>query len=1277
MFKRKVRKLMRDPKSFFADMAIKRRHSIDALKPKEVNGHYQYTIVSAVYNVGRYLEEYIASVTKQRLDFKKHIHLILVDDGSTDDSAAIIKKWQKKYPDNIHYFYKENGGQASARNLGMQHVNTEWVTFADPDDILDLDYFYQIDIFAHKQRANDMVMLCNNFIFYFEDENIYKDTHPLKYRFSKGDTISQVNELGKNMQLAVNSAVFKSDVILNKNITFDSRIKPNFEDAHFVGSYLAGFNDGNVGFVSKAKYFYRKRSDGTSTLDTAWEKKGLYDDVLVHGCVDMFSQYINSQGHVPKHIQRTVLYHLIWYFKRLVNSKQKTAFLSENELNKFKSLVTELFNYIDVETIMEFELAGCWFYHKVALLGLFKQVDPPFQIVYVESFDKIKGMVKLRYFSRQVGLEVFNIGGVDVIPCFAKSMGHEFLGDSFVIERRIWVPFSPEQQTSNAILKISIGDMVARISFAGKQHNNGVSYNQISSHIESQKPKYKIDKKYQHAWLLMDRDTQADDNAEHLYRYIRDIHPEQKIYFVLRKESHDWQRLEQDGFHLLAFGENEHEAALMGCDKVISSHADGYVTNYLGPKMLTGRHFVFLQHGVIQNDLSAWLNQKDIDCFITTSPFEYASITTDNTRYKFGAKEVALTGLPRHDALLSANKTDEKVLLIMPTWRNNIVGKTTGDGSTRMLNPEFMDTTFARHWYSLLHSQRLADMCHKHGFKVIFFPHSNIQPYLSLFELPDYIEVLTHAAGSIQDLFCNATMMLTDYSSVAFDMAYLKKPILYYQFDEAEVFYGSHTFEQGYFDYRLNGFGPVAVEESHALDELEGLLQRNGKPDVATLTRMQETFPYRDGKNCERVYQAIIALDAPHNPETINMPILMDYAEQASKAKIWPLAERRWSQIYALMDETHHAAACLGLATSLRNQGKFSEAWCYFDEYDARQAVRNLPLSHEAQAEKAELLMASSKWEQAECIWAELQSSGEGYAPTRHLHCQLAMEDLAGLSQQISSPAFTSLSMHEQICCTAMIDSAKGEWQQVIELLSNMIVQFTPDELRTLKPELLLAQAYRELGEFDAAHQQLLGFEKHTKSDSTCRREIALLAFARNDFTKAYRQLAQAFPNRNDLPLSMVAIYLKSLRMAKQLDSAIDMVTWLLANHPADLNIMTEAGKIVLMAERWDMVADIWSSLIGELDDAPYKLALALRMLGDIESAQKYLDNSDTRKPCNMDEWILKAEIAYLNGRWQQAAMCWRELLRLYPTQAPEHSWERMQSALLLAKHDSLAPQYV
>jgi len=1110
-------------------------------------------------------------------------------------------------------------------------------------------------------------MACCNLVFYHEEKQQFSDTHPLKFKFAKESFLTKA-KLGSHFQLSASSAVFLTDAIKDSDLIFDGRIKPNFEDGHFIGTYLAKDDQGTVGFVPSAKYYYRKRGDGSSTLDTSWEKEERYGAVLQYGYLALLETYQDRFGYIPEHIQKTILYDLIWHFKKIVSHSNVVAFLSEESKANYIELIDRIFTFIDKKTILEFNLAGCWFYHKIGILTCFKKALLDFQIVYIQAFDSRKRQVLLSYFSDKPGLEMLSINGQDVYPDYAKTIKHDFLHRNFALERRLWVPLD-----ESGVLQVNIANLPTQISFAGKQHHKGVQVKDIEKFFSAQRKKYHATNKYVGSWVLMDRDIQADDNAEHLYRYIRNNHPEQDIYFVLRKESHDWPRLEQDDFQLLAFGEKEHEAALMSCDKVISSHADKFAINYLGPKMLNGRHFVFLQHGVTKDDLSGWLNQKDIDCFITASPFEHTSIIADNTRYKFSAKEVAFTGFPRHDALLSANKTDEKTLLIMPTWRNNIVGKSTGDGSTRLLNPDFMDTTFARHWYSLLHSQRLADMCHKHGFKVIFFPHSNIQPYLSQFDLPDYIEVLSHATGSIQDLFCNATMMLTDYSSVAFEMAYLEKPTLYYQFDEAEIFYGGHTYERGYFDYRLNGFGPVAVEESHALDELEMLLQRNGQPDAETLLRVQETFPYRDGKCCERVYQAITALDAPRSSETINMPILIDYAEQASKAKIWPLAERRWSQIYRQMDETHHGAACLGLATSLRNQGKFSEAWCHFDEYDARQAMRNLPLNNEAQAEKAELLMASDKWEQAERIWAELQASGEGYVPTRHLHCQLAMGDWAGVSQQISSPVFTSLPLHEQIYCSAVIDAAKGEWQKVIEQLSDVIVQFISDELRTLKPELLLARAYRELGNFDAAHQQLLGFEKHTRSDNACHLEIALLAYARGDFTKAHKKFAQAFHSYSDLPQSMAAIYLKSLRKAKQLDLASEMATWLLANHLADFSIMMEAGKIALSAQNWNMAANIWPSLIGVLDDAPYKLALALRMLGDIESAQKYLDDSNTRKPCNMDEWILRAEIAHLNGRWQQAAMCWRELLRLYPAHAPEYCWERMQSALLIAKNDPLS----
>ncbi len=81
-------------------------------------------------------------------------------------------------------------------------------------------------------------------------------------------------------------------------------------------------------------------------------------------------------------------------------------------------------------------------------------------------------------------------------------------------------------------------------------------------------------------------------------------------------------------------------------------------------------------------------------------------------------------------------------------------------------------------------------------------------------------------------------------------------------------------------------------------------------------------------------------------------------------------------------------------------------------------------------------------------------------------------------------------------------------------------------------------------------------------------------------------------------------------------------------------------------------------------------------MVGDIESAQKWLDDSATPLPRTIDEWLLKAEIAHLNEHWQLASMCWREVLRLYPNQAPAFCWDRMQSSLLLAKNNAVAPQY-
>lgn len=891
MLNKKIRKLVKNPKLFFSDMNLKRSRQINALKPKKIIGENKFTVVSAVYNVDKYLEQYFDSLVNQRLDFKNNIQLVLVDDGSPDNSAQIIKDWQKKYPNNITYVKKENGGQASARNYGLQFVKTEWVTFIDPDDFVDLDYFLSAENFIKKN--SEIGLLSCNFIFYFEDLDQFKDTHPLKFRFNKGDRLVNVGDLKKDVQLSVNSAIFRSKIIFDNNVLFGEDIKPNFEDAHFVSMYLLYLSKERVAFLKSAQYFYRKRSDGTSTLDRAWEKPTLYNVVLEKGCLDLLRKYKKEKGFIPESIQITNLYHLIWYFKKLINNSHKLNFLSDFEKDEFLHLVNEIFSFIDTKTIMEFSLADCWFFHKVGLLGAFKKQDPASQIVYIDSYDRIKGITQLRFFSYDKPDIRIKSGNTFILPYYEKEICHEFVNETFVREFRLWVKVNPKDK-----LNVTINKKPVALTCGGKQHKEGLTGQNIVNYFKSQVPNYVIENEHSDAWVFMDRDFQADDNAEHLYRYVMHNHPERNIYFALNRDSHDWPRLELEGFRLLAFGSERHLEILRSCSKVISSNADHCVVNLLGPKMLTGRHFVFLQHGVIHNDLSTWLNQKEnIDCFVTSSPLEYESIAGNGTKYKYSEKEVVLTGLPRHDYLVKNNNKPENVILVMPTWRADIVGKSDLGGHSRSINDAFLETEFARCWLSLLNSNKFSTLLDKYNYKIVIYPHPNLIPYVEYFRVSDDIEVLTPNDTRIQDVFCRSAMLLTDYTSVAFDMAVQNKPTLYYQFDEYEVLHsGRHTFSPGYFKHRRDGFGPICNTEEEVLFSLEEILQKGCALDLDVANRIDKTFPLRDGTCCERTFDAIVALDSPKLPD-ISADRLIQQAQQMTYEKNWAAAEFWWKSL--------------------------------------------------------------------------------------------------------------------------------------------------------------------------------------------------------------------------------------------------------------------------------------------------------------------------------------------------------------------------------------------
>ncbi|EFV3414250.1 glycosyltransferase [Campylobacter coli] len=806
-------------------------------KPKKHKGFTQYAIISAVYNVEKYLDDYFKSIINQRLDFKKNIFMILVDDGSIDNSAQIIKKYQKKYPKNIVYLYKENGGQASARNLGLKYMQENdyqipWVTFTDPDDFLDRNYFYEVDKFLVTHKANDICMIGCNIIFYHEKQKLYKDNHALNFKFKNGIQVKENYNLDSFIQLSAASC-FMNIGYLDK-LLFDEKLKPNFEDAKFINEYLLKNINLKSAFLPTVKYFYRKRGEGNSTLDNSNKYSDLYLLVSRRGCLKL----LQENKFYDIFIQNVCLYHFFWQIKFLINSPEKLSFMSESEKQRYLELLDQNFSYIDKNTIMEFNLAGCWFFHKIGILNCFKNEKPPFQVAYIEDYDPYKEQILLTYYTGDdENIESIFVDGEEVYADYKKIVEYDFLDRAFCYQKRLWVHIPKNAKDK---LEMFINDEQSMI---GKYDEYFLNIKNIRQEFQKRLPKSNI-------WLLMDRDYEADDNAEHLYRYIMQNHPKQKIAFALRKESSDWERLEKEGFNLIEFGSFEFERIIKKASKVISSHCDEYLTKYITNRS----QFIFLQHGVIKDDLSRWLNSKKIDLFITSTKAEYDSIANDYNHYKFGKKEVVLTGLARHDALLKNNQCNARQIVIMPTWRANIVGVALGS-SKRELQSDFTQSEYFKKWNLLLNSNILQKLCEKYDYTVVFNPHRNIIPYLKEFNIPSYIKIASQNE-SLQKLFCNSSLMITDYSSVAFEMAYLNKPVIYYQFDHEE-FFSSHTLQKGYFDYKKDGFGPVVENEENLLKQLENLLQNDCNPFGIYKDNIDLTFAFKDGKCCERIYKIL------------------------------------------------------------------------------------------------------------------------------------------------------------------------------------------------------------------------------------------------------------------------------------------------------------------------------------------------------------------------------------------------------------------------------------
>lgn len=860
--------------------------------------------VIATYNVAPYLPDFLDSLAAQAGGIQR-IQLVFVNDGSSDDSEQVIRRWVEQQDLNATVISQPNAGVAAARNAGLDAVDADWVTFCDPDDILSEDYFTQVTKFLDIYQDESVSVVCTHLMPFDERTGERTDTHPLRHKFQKGSRVINLH-VEPTVHVSAGNTFLRTSVISELGLRFDTRIRPNFEDGHFIARYLLGSETHRLGVVASAKYYYRTRGNGSSATQTSFLMPEKYTTLLRHGFLALLRE-ASERGSVPRWLENTVLYDLFWYFKNELAIRSLTAAAPKDVFDEFHDLMREILELIGDDAIRTFDVMGVEFAVKETLLKGYKPEPLRPDYVRLNVVDESRQEVHLTYwFSGPEPSEHIIVDDVEVAPLYGTVQEYQFYGRTLLKRRHIWIPRGLRSIIHLDGLQVSVvrGDQWG--------HAESLTYKQLNPTIIGQRRRHKaeldpaqsllryfrskagktllawrrsLDKKklssewtairfhspavrqrFRDAWVFMDRNTDANDNAEHLYRHAREHHPEINAWFVLERKSEDWDRLKAEGFRLVAYGSTEWRLLILHAAHLASSHADAYVVSPLDGRRYGQPRFKysFLQHGITQYDLSRWLNIKPISLLVTGTRAEQQSIV-QSSPWAFSDREAVLTGFPRHDALLrkraATAESDRDAIVIMPTWRQNIVGAALRGSNERLRNERFMESEYAQTYLRLLHDDRLAAVARETGRRIIFMPHPNMRPYLADFALPEHVEVLSYREADVQQVLASASTVLTDYSSIAFEAAVVDVPLVYLQFDAHEFFNGMHIGRRGYFEYERDGFGPVTHNVDAAVDAIVYIASNGFRVAPAYAARARIAFPVRDGQNCERTIGAMKALD--------------------------------------------------------------------------------------------------------------------------------------------------------------------------------------------------------------------------------------------------------------------------------------------------------------------------------------------------------------------------------------------------------------------------------
>lgn len=864
---------------------------------------HKITVIVPVYNAEQYLEGCLRSLVEQTIH-KSELEVLLVNDGSSDGSEAICRKFTAKCP-WMRLINQENGGPSAARNHGIREATGRYLMYLDSDDQLSIDSVRAVrDFFAAHEDEVDLVTYP-----IVRHQNGRRMPRHYRYRYVSQTGVYDCNEKPFFAQGTINVCVRNLGA---DNILFeDGRF--HHEDETYVTANME--RRWKFGYTTEAEYWYNKDND-SSIMATSFHAYYIFEENTAW-FEQLFAAY---PDHVPLYLQGLLVNDIEWKLRgdllfpwhyegedfdraaerlRALMRRVDACMITKHPMMSQRQMIFWL-NFAgnhDI-TVQADNDEGV----RIAAAGEYNLIDPvqPDGSDPDETYESLNecvvaqsrrmaamlrrkrmkngrfscyGYLDTIYFTASPGtpkplLFAEENRVLRQIPLFDSCEG--CISPRMRIGRMFGFHYEqkPDQlKTLRFLIYLNGQVQPLRLKYGGqhfpalhfKQYRHfsfafnilhkiklRLQRNATSSLMVSPKKPKPIKKPI---WLYYDPAPGRNSNAFLQFQHDAAKNDGVRRYFLLRRPEDAALFPPELQQNLIRRNGKTHIWAYLRCEWIftselalaaISPFAHGRMER-LAESLFLRYRIVYLQNGVHQFASQNWYYaERDLAEKVVVSAPDEYDLFRDT--YGFQPENLIPAGLARYDTMDRSAPAESRILFA-PGWRNYLMYR-------NLPIPARVQTSdYYKNFCAFLRSPALAALLEEHDLQLDIHLHPKFAPLADLFT-PEHPRI--HMLDE-PPMFTRYAACITDISSVAYDFAYLGRYVQYFWPDAPQLRAGMHEYRV--FDLP-QCFGPFADTPEDALEQLRTAALRGFAPEADHQARMDGFFyPLSNGR--EKVYQAM------------------------------------------------------------------------------------------------------------------------------------------------------------------------------------------------------------------------------------------------------------------------------------------------------------------------------------------------------------------------------------------------------------------------------------